>query len=499
ANAVIAYLAAIKYADAEVGRIITELASHPEIYNNTIIVIIGDNGFSLGEKMHWRKSTLWEPDSRVPMIIADLRNIQPQVCNRTVSLLDIYPTLVDILDLDPPVFTDGSPYLDGKSLAPLLQNPNLPWEKPSLVTYKDSYGEEGSCFPLYGVRNERFHYINYHSNNIENVVECDSSLSIEEEELYDIGVNRQTDPNEWNNLIDDDDYAPVVNYLKEYLPGGDRYMQKAFSVNINHKPFPCFLNAHTSFKLNTSLFNSEGALINGAAIANYQFKWTNNLTGAIFFGKSYTFNTATIPPTIFSSSDHLMFYLEVTELATGKLVAFNTINIYINNANTPSSTFSLVSDVGTLSTDISSYIISGSYLNTYWEFGDGTSSEEFWPDMHYYSSPGAYTVRNYIQYGNGCTKTTAHIAYLLREGITDINYRIYPNPANTIINIQMQNDIGEIQIQVINTLGEIVYANALPNTENIISINIENFAAGTYILRLSSANGLQHSLFEVIH
>ncbi len=51
-----AYLAAINFADEQIGRVISALESYPDIYNNTIIVYTSDHGFSLGEKKHWGKS-----------------------------------------------------------------------------------------------------------------------------------------------------------------------------------------------------------------------------------------------------------------------------------------------------------------------------------------------------------------------------------------------------------------------------------------------------------
>lgn len=50
ANAIISYIAAIQFIDAQFGKIYTTLLSHPEIMNNTIIIFIGDNGYGLGEK-----------------------------------------------------------------------------------------------------------------------------------------------------------------------------------------------------------------------------------------------------------------------------------------------------------------------------------------------------------------------------------------------------------------------------------------------------------------
>ena len=62
-----AYLAAISYADAQIGRLLDALDKSPH-RDNTIIVFVGDNGWHLGEKEHWAKQTLWYEATRVPMI-----------------------------------------------------------------------------------------------------------------------------------------------------------------------------------------------------------------------------------------------------------------------------------------------------------------------------------------------------------------------------------------------------------------------------------------------
>ena len=62
-----AYLAAISYADAQIGRLLDALDKSP-YRDNTIIVFVGDNGWHLGQKEHWAKVTLWNEATRVPLI-----------------------------------------------------------------------------------------------------------------------------------------------------------------------------------------------------------------------------------------------------------------------------------------------------------------------------------------------------------------------------------------------------------------------------------------------
>ena len=62
-EAVQGYLAAISFADAQIGRLLDALAQSPE-RDNTIVVLWGDHGWHLGEKHHWRKFALWEEATR---------------------------------------------------------------------------------------------------------------------------------------------------------------------------------------------------------------------------------------------------------------------------------------------------------------------------------------------------------------------------------------------------------------------------------------------------
>ncbi len=500
ANAILAYIAGINFLDYELGRFLTALQSHPEIYNNCVIILTSDHGFSLGTKRHWGKFSMWEPDVRVPLVFTDMRNPEAQTCAKSVSTLDIFPTLLDLLDLPEPTFAAGGRYLDGHSFLPLVNNPDLMWEKPSLSTVKSKNPvgmvNDASCFPQYSIRNNRFKYIKYQTNNVPPLLTCNEAASIREEELYDMGVNRETDPYEWNNLINDPAYAPVVNYMHQFLPDSALYLQKAFIVNIaNAGTLPCFLKNNSKVKLQATLYDPEGVLLTGVG---YTFKWTNNLTAAVFTGKNYNFNMLTVPPAVYSGSDRILFYLEVTETATGNLVAFNTKTYYINNANTPVGGFTLINDVPALTTSINTYSLSGSYTNTYWNFGDGNTSEEYLPDTHYYSAPGIYTVTNYIQYGNGCLKNYHRTANLLREGLPEFECVLYPNPANTQLNITLQNELQDAQIQILNTLGQVVFSETKNSQNKLIQLNIQNIPPGSYILEIRSEEVFTHSKFEIV-
>ena len=97
-DAVQGYLACISYADEQVGKILAALASGGA-GDNTIVILCGDNGFHLGEKLHWRKFALWEEATRVPLILAGPGIVPRRRNAEPVSLLDVYATILDAAGL----------------------------------------------------------------------------------------------------------------------------------------------------------------------------------------------------------------------------------------------------------------------------------------------------------------------------------------------------------------------------------------------------------------
>ena len=184
AEGVQAYLASVTFADAMVGQIVDALDRSGRA-GNTIIALWSDHGWHLGEKQRWRKQTLWEESTRVPLIFVAPGVTAPgSRSKRTVSLLDLFPTLAELAGIETPE------HLEGTSLVPLLENSDLEWNRPAITTHH---------IGNHAVRSERFRYIRYYDGS---------------EELYD----RDTDPNEWHNLADDPEYAEVKADLASWLP-----------------------------------------------------------------------------------------------------------------------------------------------------------------------------------------------------------------------------------------------------------------------------------------
>lgn len=184
-----AYLASCSYVDANVGRVLAEL-DRLNLRTNTIVVFWGDHGYQLGERGKWSKAgSLFEQGARVPFIIC-LPNAKGngQVSERVVESLDFYPTLAELCGLVQP---QG---LEGRSLAPLLNNPNLEWNHPAFIVWS----ENGKTLHGVAVRNERWRYAEF----------VDGGAMLFDEEK---------DPRELKNVADDPKNAAIRAELSKLV------------------------------------------------------------------------------------------------------------------------------------------------------------------------------------------------------------------------------------------------------------------------------------------
>ena len=184
-----AYLACVSFADAQAGKVLKAL-DQSQYADNTIVVFLSDHGQHLGEKMSWRKQDLWEEATRVPLSIRfpkshfGTKEYKGTTNKRASSLIDVYPTLVELCDL-PEV--EG---LEGTSLMHRLADiPNRPFE-PVVTTWH---------YKNHSVRGENYRYTQYVDGT---------------EELYD----HQSDSGEHHNLAGDPKYAKTIEKYRQHVP-----------------------------------------------------------------------------------------------------------------------------------------------------------------------------------------------------------------------------------------------------------------------------------------
>lgn len=184
-KAVQGYLASLSFADDMVGELLTALDEGP-LAKDTTVILWGDHGYHLGEKQHWEKFALWENTTHVPLIVVAPEHTSPNTrCNTPVSLLDLYPTLIELCGLESPPQN-----LEGNSLVQLLSRPESERERVAITT---------QGLNNHSVRSRQHRYIQYADGT---------------EELYD----HEKDPHEWTNLASDNQYAATKRHLASFVP-----------------------------------------------------------------------------------------------------------------------------------------------------------------------------------------------------------------------------------------------------------------------------------------
>jgi choline-sulfatase len=183
-----AYLASISFADAQIGRLLQALDDSGNA-DETIVVLWSDHGMHIGEKENWEKFTLWEESTRVPFFVRAPGITKPgTVIKEAVSLLDVYPTLVELSGFEVPV------HCDGVSVVPLLKDPKSTRKHSALTSFTFPGDKTG-----HSLRGNRYRYIYYEWNHLE--------------ELYD----HENDPNEFTNLAYDRAYASTVDRFRNEM------------------------------------------------------------------------------------------------------------------------------------------------------------------------------------------------------------------------------------------------------------------------------------------
>ncbi len=159
-----AYLANLSYADYNVGLLLDALEKSPH-RDNTIVLFMGDHGWHLGEKNRWSKHAVFDQANHTSLIIYDPSSpADGQTCDNVVSLLDLYPTLVELCGLP------ANPETEGRSLAPLLQNPaRADWQHSLLLSYNGTHYiktnewtfiEQGENSQLYHAKKDPYEWTN---------------------------------------------------------------------------------------------------------------------------------------------------------------------------------------------------------------------------------------------------------------------------------------------------------------------------------------------------
>ena len=197
------YYAMIEFLDAEFGRLIDYLDATGQ-RENTIIIFMSDHGEMLGDHgLALKGCRFYEGLARVPLMIAWPGRIQPQVSDELIELVDIVPTLYELLGMDVPL------YVQGRSAASLLRAGKSDARRREFVRaehYAATNLADETHATMY--RDRRWKLVTYHQKDI-----C---------ELYDL----EADPWEHKDLSRDPDYADVKLDL----------LQRSYDATVYAKP-----------------------------------------------------------------------------------------------------------------------------------------------------------------------------------------------------------------------------------------------------------------------
>ncbi len=179
------YYAIITHLDNEIGKIMAALKKKG-VYDNTLIIFAGDNGLALGQHGLMGKQSNYEHSIRVPLIFSGPGIPKNKSTDTYVYLLDIFPTLCDILGIDVPKTVEG------KSFADILQNKRVTGRETLYMAYKDN---------VRSVKNEKYKLIEYRTDGLKKT------------QLF----NLNSDPYEMENLYGKPEYQNIYLSLKEEM------------------------------------------------------------------------------------------------------------------------------------------------------------------------------------------------------------------------------------------------------------------------------------------
>jgi len=176
------YYAMISHLDDRIGRVIAAVRERGEL-DRTIFVLCGDNGLAIGQHGLMGKQSLYEHSAKVPLIIAG-PGIRPGHSDALVYLLDLFPTICDLIGTTTP------PDLDGKSLRPVIRDRQEQVRDSVFLAYREVQR---------AVRDERWKLIRY--------------PHINKTQLFDL----REDPHEMRDLSDDPAQAARIRSMLERL------------------------------------------------------------------------------------------------------------------------------------------------------------------------------------------------------------------------------------------------------------------------------------------
>ncbi|MEX0321029.1 MAG: sulfatase [Puniceicoccaceae bacterium] len=189
------YYASVTFMDEQVGKILNEL-ERLGLRDSTAIVFTSDHGYHLGEHTFWQKANMMEEVTRVPLILS-VPGYKPGRSDSIVELVDLYPTLSELLGLEAPE------EVQGVSLEQVLKNPRVMVKDGAMSFYNGA-----------SLREERWVYMLFKDNT---------------EALYDM----KNDYAQFTNLAKSPEHRGIKRNMRSKL---EARLEQAGIRNIPQKP-----------------------------------------------------------------------------------------------------------------------------------------------------------------------------------------------------------------------------------------------------------------------
>lgn len=243
-----AYFASVSFTDANLGRVLDEL-DRTGMSNSTVVILLGDHGWQLGDLGEFGKKTNFEKATRTPLIIRDPRTPKVAVKSRAlVELVDLMPTIADLAGLTPPPLCPVDSHnvqlcTEGVSLLPLLTHSEPHVFKPAVFMQYAAcmHDEPAAACPSgktwhdackkstepsimgYVIRTSQYRYVEWVRFNQTGFPPTPLWNEILGRELYDHGTDK-TDTNaaEAINLVNTEASKDIVAELSDQLHAGWR-------------------------------------------------------------------------------------------------------------------------------------------------------------------------------------------------------------------------------------------------------------------------------------
>jgi arylsulfatase A-like enzyme len=202
------YLRCIAGIDENVGRLL-EYLDENNLYENTIVIYTGDQGFFLGEHGWFDKRFMYEEPLHAPFLIRYPKEIKPGTVNNDLILnIDYAPLFLDYANLSCPDFIQGESFRSN-----LNGNTPSSWRKSMYYRYWMNHSADHNTLAHYGIRTDRYKLIYFYGKALGMSGSKDGEIIPAQWELYDL----QQDPSEMHNIYNDPANRKLIKNLKKQL------------------------------------------------------------------------------------------------------------------------------------------------------------------------------------------------------------------------------------------------------------------------------------------